>query len=226
MIQAAMSATRDIPIVMVLVGDPVAMGFTRNLSHPHANVTGVTNQTAELAGKRLQVVKEVIPTAKRVAVMFNPDDPITTPQIRQAEAAAPRIALEVRFLPVRTTAALPAAFKAAGEWPADAVMWLAGQSDAFMAPASELATASRLPIMFPNVAATKVGGLLAYSADHRELYRRAATYVDKIIRGARPGDLPIEQPTKFLLSVNVKVAGTIGVTIPQSILLRADEVIR
>ena len=225
-VQAAMNATREIPIVMTLVGDPVAMGFARNLSHPHANVTGVTNQTAELAAKRLQVVKEVIPTAKRIAVMFNPDDPITTPQIRQAEGAAPQIALDLRFLPVRTTEALPAAFKAAGEWQADAVMWLAGQSDAFMAPASKLATASRLPIMFPNVAATKVGGLLAYSADHRELYRRAATYVDRIIKGARPADLPIEQPTKFLLSVNVKAASAIGVTIPQSILLRADEVIR
>jgi putative tryptophan/tyrosine transport system substrate-binding protein len=225
--RAAIEATRTIPIVMALVGDPVGMGFVKNLSRPGANVTGVSNLTVELVSKRLQIVKEVVPAAKRVAVMFNPDDPVTTTQVRQTSDVAPRMAVEVRFFPVRTHAALPTAFKAAaGEWHADAVMWLAGQSDAFMAPTIELATGRKLPAMFPNVAATKMGALLAYAADHREQYRRAAAYVDKLIKGARPADVPVEQPTKFVLSVNLKVARAIGVTIPQSILLQADEVIQ
>ena len=224
--RAAIEATRSIPIVMAIVGDPVAMGFVKNLSRPGANVTGVSNLTAELASKRLQIVKEVVPAGKRVAVMFNPDDPVTTTQMRQTSDVAPRMAVEVRFFPVRTHAALPIAFKAAGEWQADAVMWLAGQSDAFMVPTVELATGRKLPAMFPNIAATKVGALMAYAADHREQYRRAAAYVDKLIKGARPADVPVEQPTKFVLSVNLKVARAIGVTIPQSILLQADEVIQ
>jgi putative ABC transport system substrate-binding protein len=224
--RAAVEATRRVPIVMAIVGDPVAMGFVKNLSRPGGNVTGVSNLTAELASKRLQIVKEVVPTAKRVAVMFNPDDPVTTTQIRQTEDVAPSMAVEVRFFPVRTVPALPTTFKAASDWHADAVMWLAGQSDAFIAATVELATARRLPTMFPNIAAPKAGALMAYSADHREQYRRAAAYVDKLIKGARPADVPVEQPTKFVLSVNLKVARAIGVTIPQSILLQADEVIQ
>jgi ABC-type uncharacterized transport system substrate-binding protein len=222
--RAAIRATTEIPIIMAIVGNPVATGFVSNMSRPGGNVTGVSNLTGELAAKRLQLLKEIVPAAKRIAVLLNPDDPVTSSQVRDAERAAPLVGLEVRFFPVRDRSALEAAFKEFSEWRADAATWLAGQADVFIKPAVSLATRHRCPMMFTNLSAVRAGGLIAYAADHKELYRRVAVYVDKILKGAKPSDLPVEEPTKFVLAINLKTAKTMGLRIPQSILLRADEV--
>lgn len=223
--RAAINATKDIPIVMAIVGNPVATGFVSSLSHPGGNVTGVSNLTGELAAKRLQIAKEAIPTVKRVAVIFNADDAVTGPQIRDTEQAAPHVGVDVRFFAVRAPADLTSAFKSLTRWHADVVLWLAGQVDPFMEPTIDLAAKRRLPTIFPGQSAAKAGGLIVYAADHSELYRRVAMYVDKILRGAKPGDLPVEQPRKFELFVNMKTAKALGITIPAALLLRADHVI-
>ena len=223
--RAAIGATKTIPIVMSVVGDPVATGFVSNLAHPGGNVTGVSNLSGELASKRLSLLKEAVPTARRIAVMFNSNDPITTPQRKDIERAAPSIGVEVHFFPARTTAELGSVFERMLKWRPDGVLWLAGQQVALEQPTLELASKSRLPIMPIRVRNTSSGGLLSYFADNAELIRRTAAYVDKILKGAKPGDLPVEQPTKFDFVINLKTAKAIGLTMPQSLLLQATEVI-
>ena len=223
--RAAINATKDIPIVMGIVGNPVADGFVSNLARPGGNVTGISNLGAELAAKRLQTLKEVLPTARRVAVLFNSDDPVTGPQIKDTERAAQELAIEVRFFPVRSEATLQSSFKDLTNWRADGVLWLSGQAAAFMSGTIDLAGKHRLPtmVLFPHE--VQAGGLISYYSDHRELFRRVATYVDKILKGAKPADLPVEQPTKFELVINLKTAKALGISVPPSLLARADEVI-
>ncbi len=224
--RAAIQATNRIPIVMVAVGDPVGSGFVVNLARPGGNVTGISNMIAELAPKRLGILKETVPAAKRIAVLFNPDDPVTKPQMRDAERNAPALKIEIRFFPVKAAAALPDTFKQMLMWRADAALWLLGQQHAFQTRSIELAAEHRLPLMvaFPqNVAA---GGLMSYTSDSLEVYGRAAAYVDRILKGARAGDLPVEQPTKFELSVNLRTAKSLGLSIPPSVLLQAVHVVR
>ena len=223
--RAAINATREVPIIMTAVGDPVGAGFISSLSRPGGNVTGVSDAVGDIAAKRLQVLTEAVPAAKRIAVIFNSDDPVTVPQVRETERAARNLRLEIRFLPVRTQAALASAFQELRAWRADAAMWLFGQHIAFMKTTIDLAAQRQLPTMVGFPQDVDAGGLISYSADIADVYRQAAVYVDKILKGAKPADLPVEQPTKFVLAINMKTAKALGLTIPPPLLLRADRVI-
>jgi putative ABC transport system substrate-binding protein len=223
--RAAIDATKEIPIVMGIVGNPVATGFVSNLARPGGNVTGISNMSGDLASKRLEILKEAVPAVRRVAVLFNSDDPVTAPQIRETEHAAPQLAVEVRFFPVRNQEMLSSAFKELSDWHADGLLWLAGQAQAFMERTIGLAAKHRLPSMLPLLNDVRAGGMISYYPDHRELFRRVAVYVDKILKGATPADLPVQQPTKFYLVINLNTAKALGLTVPPALLARADEVI-
>ena len=223
--RAAIHATKQIPIVITATGDPVGSGFVSNLARPGGNVTGISNMVAELAPKRLSLLKEVVPAANRIAVMFNPEDPITVPQMRDAERAAPKLKVEIRFFPVMATGDLPEMFKQMLAWRADAALWLLGQQHAFQTGSIELAARYRLPLMVGLRQNVEAGGLISYISDSVEISRRTAVYVDRILKGTKPGDLPVEQPTKFELTVNLKTAKTLGLAVPGSVLLQADHVI-
>jgi putative ABC transport system substrate-binding protein len=220
----ASNATKAIPIVMY-VGDPIATGFVSNLARPDRNLTGASSVTTELAAKRLQLLKELVPGARRIAVLFNANDPLTAPQIAETERAAPEIGVEVRFFPVQAEDSLSAGFTELTGWHADGVLWLPGQGTPFMRATIGLAAERRLPTMLPQRQDVEVGGLISYAPDFSEKYRRVAVFVDKILKGARPGDLPVEQPTKFELVINLKTAKALGLTVPQTLLARADQVI-
>jgi len=222
--RAAIQATKQIPIVITQVGDPVGYGLVSNLARPGGNVTGVSNMAPDVAGKRLALLKEVVPTAKRIAAMFNPDGN-TESQIREAERAASLLKVEVRPFPVRTTKSLPETFEKILAWRGDAALWLVGQDLAFQPRSIELAGKYRLPVMVGRRFDVEAGGLISYFTDTYEVYRRTAVYVDRILKGAKPADLPVEQPTKFELVINLKTAKALGLTIPPSVLGRADHVI-
>jgi len=223
--RAAMGATKTVPIVMAEVGDPVATGFVSNLARPEGNVTGVSNMCGELAAKRLSLLREAVPGARRIAVMLNPDDPITAPQMKDAERAAPLIGVEVRFFPVRATAEVDVAFERVLAWRANAAMWLCGQQSALERRSASLTPKHGVPVMSYRSDAIHVGALLSYSPNREDLIRRSALYVDKILKGAKPADLPVDQPTKLELIVNLKAARALGVAIPQSVLLNADRIV-
>ena len=222
---AAIQATRQIPIVMAIVGDPIGMGFVSNLARPGGNVTGISDISRELSGKRLALVKDAVPKAKRIAAMFNPNDPINALQMEETKRAAPVLKVEMRFFPVKTAGELSETFKLMLAWRADAALWLTGQSQTLQPAAIELAARHRLPVMVTRRSDVEAGGLISYSSDTVELFRRTAIYVDRILKGAKPGELPVELPTKFELVINVRTAKALGITIPQSLLLRADQVI-
>jgi len=222
---AAMAATTTIPIVMVAVGDPIATGFVSNMARPDRNATGVSNLCGELAGKRLALLKEALPRAQRIAVMLNPTDPITKPQILDAERTAPSLGIQVRFFPVRNDAEVDAAFEPMLKWRPDGILWLCGQQVPPTRRTLVHATRNRVPVMVVQRAELQDSGLMSYSTDNADLYRRAAVYVDKILKGAKVGDLPVEQPTRIDLVISKKAANSFGITIPPSILLRADQVI-
>ncbi len=224
--RAAILATKRIPIVIAATGDPVGSGFVSNMARPGGNVTGISNMVAELAPKRLALLKEAVPAAHRIAVMFNPKDPITAPQMRDAERMAPKLKVEVRTFPVIATSDLPDAFNQMLAWRADAALWLLGQQHAFQTGSIELAVRHRLPLMVDFRHNVGAGGLISYSTDTDEVYRRAAMYVDLILKGTKPGDLPVEQPTKFDLAVNLKTAKIFGLAVPQSVLLQANHVFK
>lgn len=223
--RAAIQATRQIPIVMTRVGDPVGTGFVSNLARPGGNVTGVSVMVADLATKRLALLKEIVPSTKRIAVMFNPDDPITDPQLRDAERAAPLLNVEIRPFPVRATTELPQRFREMLAWRASSALWLAGQHQGLQSPSIALAAQHRLPVMVGTRQDVEAGGLISYFPDVSEVYRRTAMYVDRILKGARPGDLPVEQPTKFELAINLATARALGLTVPSSLRLQADRVV-
>jgi len=225
-VRAAMNATRNVPIVMAIVGDPVGTGFVSNLARPGGNVTGISNMSGALASKRMSLMKELVPGTKRIAVLYNPVDPVTAPQIRDSERAAPLLGVEVRFFPVKAVPELAGTFKQMLAWRADSAVWLAGQGNIFQPDTIKLGTQHRLPVMVSQRVDTEAGGLISYFPDHSDLYRRAAVYVDRILKGAKPGDLPVELPTKFELVLNLKTASAIGITLPQSLLLQADHIVR
>ena len=223
--RAAIDATRRIPIVVTQVEDPVGSGFVANLARPGGNVTGVSNMVAVLGAKRLAILKEAIPSARRIAVLFNPGDPITAPQVRDIQSAAATLAVEVRMFPLRDTGELPEAFTQFLAWKSNAALWLHGQQQLFQAMTIKLAAEHKLPVMVANSSDVSAGGLISYTTDSAEIMRRTATQVDRILKGANPGDLPVEQPTKFELAVNLKTAKLLGLKIPPSVLLRADLVV-
>lgn len=215
--RTAMKATADIPIVGFF-GEPVARSG--------GNVTGVTNLCGEMAGKRITLLVEAIPDARRIAVLLNANDPVTRPQIEELKRIAPKLALELRFYPLKTPDDLPAAFGDATKWQASAALWLCGQGAPFMKRTAELALQHRLPVMVNQRQDVEAGGLMSYFADHHERFRAMALYVDRILKGARPGELPIDQPLQFELVVNLKTAKSIGVNLPQSVLTRANVVVK
>ncbi len=223
--RAAVEATKTVPVVASGVGDPIGSGLVSNLSRPGGNVTGLSNMVGELGPKRLALFNELVPSAKRIAVLYNPIDPVTEPQIRDIRRVAPKLGVEVRFFPVKSPKNLPESFQEILAWRAQSALWLAGQSVDYEPPTTEWAARHRLPVMASARNFVEAGGLLSYSADGAEIMARTAVYVDKILKGAKPGDLPVEQPTKFELVINRKTAKALGLKIPNSILVQATKVI-
>jgi putative ABC transport system substrate-binding protein len=224
---AVKRATSAIPIVMAVVADPVGSGLVTNLAHPGGNVTGLSLMTTELSAKRLQLIKETIPRLTRVAVLSNPDTPYHPKVIEDLKAAAPSLAIELSFVGARTPEEFGPAFSAVSRAHAQALYAL---DDAFFfthrVALLNLALKARLPVIYGERNFADAGALMSYGTNFGDVFRRSAGYVDKILKGAKPGDLPIEQPTKFELVVNLKTARALGLSIPESILLQADEVIK
>ena len=222
--EAAKRATTTIPIVFTVSGDPVADGFVASLARPGGNITGLATIGPELVGKQLEILKGVAPKVSRVAVLQNPNTHRGV--LRQAEGAARALGLQLQILEARTPSEIEAAFAAMSRRRADGILVL--RDAVFRAQRAQitaLAAKNRLPAVYGLREEAEAGGLVAYGASVPQLYRRAATYVDKILKGAKPGDLPVEQPTKFELVINLETAKTLGLTIPPSLLLRADQVI-
>jgi putative ABC transport system substrate-binding protein len=224
---AAKRATSTIPIVMAVVADPVGSGLVTNLAHPGGNVTGVSVMLVQLSAKRLELLKETIPRLTRVAVLWNPGAPRNTNVVEELKAAAPSLSITLNIAGVRTPEQFGPAFSAISRARAQA-LYVIGDALFFAHRATllKLASKARLPTIYAARGMVDAGGLMSYGPNFGDLFRRSAGYVDKIFKGAKPGDLPVEQPTKFELVVNLKTAKALGITIPQSILVRADEVIR
>jgi len=225
--RAAKNVTTWVPLVMANVTDPVALGFVASLPRPGGNITGVTNLAPELGKKRLELLKEIVPRLARVAVLGDPSSPSHAPGWRETESAARLLGVHVRSIGVQApNPDFAGAFSAITSYRTDALMTL---SQPFIRVNLKRIVAftskQRIPAIFHTRSFVKAGGLMSYAADTIDLYRRAATHVDKILKGAKPADLPVEQPTKFNLVVNLSAAKSLGVTVPPSILLRATEVI-
>jgi len=224
---AAKSATRTIPIVTAAASDPVEQGLVASLARPGGNVTGLTSTVGpEIAGKRLELLKEAVPMVSRVAVLWNPDSPPAAPHLRETEIAARSLRMQLQILEVRSPQELESAFAAMTSAHAGALVVLPdAMFFAHRTRIAELAAKHRLPVMHGLREHVEAGDLIAYSVSLRDLWRRAAVFVDKILKGANPADLPVEQPTKFELVINMKTAKALGLTIPPSVLGRADQVI-
>jgi putative tryptophan/tyrosine transport system substrate-binding protein len=228
-IQAAKNATRTIPIVMVGVGiDPVEAGFVESLARPGGNVTGVTNLSRELGGKRLELLKEAVPKVVRVAVLYDPAILGSVLEVKEVLPVAARaLGLTVRSWEVRDADGFERVFAALNKDRPDGLYVLGGpRINANEKRIARFALKSRLPSMYYTREAVEAGGLMSYGADQADRYRRVAYYVDRILKGAKPADLPVEQPTKFELVINLKTAKQIGLTIPPNLLARADRVIK
>ncbi|MBI2554481.1 MAG: ABC transporter substrate-binding protein [Candidatus Rokubacteria bacterium] len=225
---AAKNATKTIPVVVRTSDDPVAMGLVASLARPGGNITGLTSLWGELSGKRLELLKEVVPRISRVAVLWNPAHPGAILALRETEVAARSLGLQLQSLEVRgPNPDFEGAFGAAARERAGALITLRNPLIVrHRTRIVNLAAKSRLPAMYDEREFVEAGGLTSYGANLSDLNRRAAVYVDKILKGAKPADLPVEQPTKFELVINRKTAKALGLTIPQSILIRADEVIQ
>lgn len=218
--------TRTIPIVFGNASDPVGLGFAASLQRPGGNVTGVTSLSHDLAAKRLQLLKEAFPRVAHVIVLFAPNDPSGPPQVKAIEEAAPRMKMRITPIELRQPADIESAFKRGAALGAHAYLVTSGplinsHRDAIV----DLMLRSKVPAFTSITGMAEAGGLMEYAPSSQDNFRRAARYVDRILKGAKPGELPIEQPVKFELIVNLKTARAMGFTIPQSILLRADRVI-
>lgn len=226
-VEAARRATLTIPIVFSTHADPVGTGHVASLRRPGGNITGLALMQTEFTVKGLQLLKEAVPGATRIAVLWNPATPSHGPGLKAVEAAASALGVEVQPLAVRGPDDFEGIFSAMARERADALLVIAASM--FLAASrqlGDLAVRHRLPTMFGARGNAEAGGLLSYAANYPDLFRRSAAYVDKILKGAKAGDLPVEQPTRFELVVNLQTAKTLGLTIPQSVLLRADEVIQ
>jgi len=225
--EATKQATSTIPIVFAVTGDPVAEGLVASIARPGGNITGLASIASETVGKQLELLKEVVPKVSRVAVLQNPSNHGHPFVLRQAEGAARALGVQLHIVQARTPPEIEAAFAAMRSQRAGGVLILRDQL--FLTQRTQiaaLAAKSRLPAVYGNREYAEAGGLMAYGASTPHMYRRAATYVDKILKGAKPADLPVEQPMRFELVINLKTAKALGLTIPQSILIRADEVIQ
>jgi putative ABC transport system substrate-binding protein len=207
--------------------DPVANGFVFSLARPGGNITGLSTLSPEIGGKRLEILREIIPKLYRVAVFGSSIEPNDTQSLKEVELVAGALAIKLQYLDVRGSKDIEAGFKAASKGRAEALLVLSGAG--FVAQrrrVADLAAKNRLPAIYHRVEFVEDGGMMSYAASLIDLSRRAATYVDKILKGAKPADLPVEQPTKFELVINLKAAKQIGLTIPPNVLARADRVIR
>jgi ABC-type uncharacterized transport system substrate-binding protein len=222
---AAKQATSAIPIVFAIAGDPVGTGLVASLARPGGNVTGLSLQLTEIIGKRLELLREAVPGLRRLAILGNVSNPFAVLEIDEVQAAARTLGLEVHTPEIQRAQDIALAFEA-----------LRGRADAIyvstdplvitnLTRINTLALGSRLPTIYTSRDYVEAGGLMSYGPNYPDLWRRAADYVDKILRGAKPGDIPVEQPTKFDLIINLTTAKTLGLTIPESFLVRADEVI-
>jgi putative ABC transport system substrate-binding protein len=222
---AAKRATTTIPIVMTGVGDAVGTGLVASLARPGGNVTGLSGVT-EILGKHLQLLKELSPGKQVIAVLLNPETPFTRLALKEIKTAAEADRTRLEILEARTADEVPRVLQAAVPAGVGGLLVLGDPlTYSLRREIADLSATLRLPAVYPSREWAEAGGLLSYGADRRQVYRRAAEYVDKILKGARPGDLPVEQPTKFELVINLKTAKAIGLTIPPSLLQRVDEVI-
>lgn len=224
--QAAKNATRTIPIIMGPLGDPVGTALVASLGRPGGNMTGLTLMASGLAAKRLELLKQFEPRISRVLVLSYLTDPIAAPQVRELEDAARSLGVRLLVQDIRNADDLPTAFEAGAKWGAEAILTTA--ESIFVVQRKrvvELASQHRLPGLYPYKEMAQAGGLMWFGPNIGDLYRRAATYVDKVLKGSKPADLPIEQPTKFEFVINNRTAKALGRTIPEALLLRADQVI-
>src|SRR5215831_2669773 len=229
-IRAAKNATKTIPIVMIGIGaDPVETGLVESLARPGGNVTGITNLSSDLGAKRVELFKEAVPKLARVAVLYVPSNPASIPEVKEVLPAVARaLGLTVRFWEVQAADDFERVFATLSKQRPDG-LYVPGGGPLMFAnekQVADFALKSRLPSMFINRETIDAGGLMSYGADIADSYRRVAYYVDRILKGAKPADLPVERPTKFELVINLKTAKQIGLTIPQSVLYRADRVIK
>ena len=223
---AAKQATRTIPVVMAGSGDPVASGLVATLGHPSGNVTGMSSLIADLNAKRVELLSQVLPKPRRVAVIFNMGNPVIPRQWMDVETTARTLGMETQLLDVRRPEDLRSAFDAATKQGAEALfVGVDGVTQTSLQLIAEFVTRQRLPSVYGAKEYVNFGGLMTYGVSDEHMYHRAATFVDRIFKGAKPGDLPVEQPTKVELVINMRAATALGLTIPQSLLLRADQVI-
>jgi ABC-type uncharacterized transport system substrate-binding protein len=224
---AAKKATTTIPVVVTNVGDPVAFGLVDNLARPGGNITGLAIVSLELSGKRLEILKETIPKVSRMAVLWSPENPGSVANMKATEAPASSLGITLQSIEVRQPDELERAFSAMKKEHAGALVVI--NSPLVVSQLKQivrLAAKHRLPAIYNESRFVEDGGLMSYGPNYADLYRRAATYVDKILKGAKPADLPVEQPTKFELVINLKTAKQINLTIPPNVLARADKVIK
>ena len=224
--KAVQAATVTIPVVFTTVGDPIGAGLVQSLNRPGANITGLTDQATEIAGKRLQIMQQLLPGIRIVAVLVNPDTPFSALALQDLKAAAAAGGPRLEVCEVRTADQLSTSIEAAAKAGATGLMIL---EDPLLVglrgQIADLAAKLRLVATYGNREFVAVGGLLSYGTDRRQLYRRAAELVDKILKGEMPADIPVERPTKFELVINLKTAKALGVTVPQTLLATADEII-
>jgi putative ABC transport system substrate-binding protein len=225
--RSAKQATATIPIVMAIDDDPVGNGFEASLARPGGNITGLATLAPEISGKQLELLREIAPKLSRVAVLGNATQPGHPQALREINLAAGAFGAQVQYLEIRDPKDIETAFRAAGKERADAVLLLPSPiTFSQRRQVTDLAVRSRLPTIYGRPEYVEDGGLVFYGVSITDLSRRAATYVDKILKGAKPADIPIEQPKKFELIINLKAAKQIGLTIPPNVLVRADKVIK
>lgn len=226
-IRAAKKATDTIPIIMTSVGDPIGLGLVASLARPGGNITGLSQMAPDLTGKRLELLKETLPKVTRVAFIRHPDNPGMTLRFKEAQVAAPALGIKLQSLDVRSPNELTTAFAAATKEHADALMVPAPIASRYGKQIADFAKQKRLPWTCDTRESVEHAGcLMAYGPSYPDLYRRAATYVDKILKGTKPADLPVEQPMRFELVISLKAAKQIGLTIPPNVLVRANQVIK
>jgi putative tryptophan/tyrosine transport system substrate-binding protein len=225
-INAARKASTSVPIVMPAVADPVGMGLVASLARPGGNITGLSDLHSDMNAKRLELLKETVPSLSRVAVLLNPSFAVHPAQWKDLQNAAPALRVTLVLVEMKGPEDIDQIFMTIRKERAEALNLLGGAATIHTRRVADLAVKHRIPTISTTKNAAEEGLLMSYGADFRDLYRRAATYVDKIFRGAKPADLPVEQPTKFELVVNLKTAKALGLAIPQSVLVRADEIIQ
>jgi ABC-type uncharacterized transport system substrate-binding protein len=225
--RAAKKATSTIPIVMTQDSDPIGTGFVASLARPGGNITGLSTLAPEISGKQLELLKDIVPRLSRVAVIWTSTQPGNAQALKETELAAGTFGVRLQYLDVLISKDIETAFRAASKGRAEAVLVLGGPVlNSHRTQIADLAAKNRLPAIYDRREYVEAGGLMSYATSITDLDRRAATYVDKILKGAKPADLPVEQPTKFEFIINLKAAKQIGLTIPPNVLVKADRVIR